>query len=223
MDPFPDDWVTAAVLVAHPDDPEWGCAAAVAKWTATGKVVRYFIASRGEAGIPSLSPVETARIRDSEQRRAAAIVGVDEVHFGDHPDGRIRATEGLRRDIGDWLDAMRPDVAVTEFGGAQWAPGQPNHRDHIEFFDAVRDAYDRMTHPPRWLFAVGPDGTHAEVVDGFLDVAAQAIGAHARYLRELEPDLPVADHARRVVDATIGHDDAGARIVTFRQHRPAQS
>ena len=29
--PFPTDWQTALVLVAHPDDPEYGMAAAVAR------------------------------------------------------------------------------------------------------------------------------------------------------------------------------------------------
>lgn len=35
-EPFPTDWQTALVLVPHPDDPEYGIGAAVAKWTATG-------------------------------------------------------------------------------------------------------------------------------------------------------------------------------------------
>jgi LmbE family N-acetylglucosaminyl deacetylase len=37
--PFPVDWRTALVLVPHPDDPEYGVAAAVAKWTSQGKHV----------------------------------------------------------------------------------------------------------------------------------------------------------------------------------------
>ena len=35
-EPFPTDWTRGLVLVAHPDDPEYGMSAAVARWTAAG-------------------------------------------------------------------------------------------------------------------------------------------------------------------------------------------
>ncbi|MFD6233297.1 PIG-L family deacetylase, partial [Streptomyces diastaticus] len=31
--PMPEDWQRALAVVAHPDDLEYGCAAAVAHWT----------------------------------------------------------------------------------------------------------------------------------------------------------------------------------------------
>ncbi len=90
--PFPTDWRTALVLVPHPDDPEYGCAAAVAKWTAAGKTVHYALASRGEAGIAGMAPEDAGPVREGEQRRSAAIVGVDDVQFWDFPDGAPSAT-----------------------------------------------------------------------------------------------------------------------------------
>lgn len=51
MEPFPEDWQRAIVVVAHPDDIEYGAAAAVARWTDQGKDVRYVLATSGEAGI----------------------------------------------------------------------------------------------------------------------------------------------------------------------------
>ena len=51
---FPTRWQTALVLVPHPDDPEYGVGAAVAKWTAAGKAVHYALASRGEVGIAGM-------------------------------------------------------------------------------------------------------------------------------------------------------------------------
>ena len=56
--PFPSHWRTALVLVPHPDDPEYGCAAAVAKWTDAGKTVHYALASRGEVGIAGMPQEE---------------------------------------------------------------------------------------------------------------------------------------------------------------------
>ena len=57
LETFPTDWRTALLLVPHPDDPEYGCSAAVAKWTAQGKAVHYALACRGgkiggAAGMP---------------------------------------------------------------------------------------------------------------------------------------------------------------------------
>ena len=37
----PEDWTRALAVVAHPDDLEYGAAAAIARWTAQGKTVAY--------------------------------------------------------------------------------------------------------------------------------------------------------------------------------------
>ncbi|WP_278234588.1 PIG-L family deacetylase [Isoptericola sp. AK164] len=39
--PLAEDWDTALVVVAHPDDMEFGGAAAIARWTAQGKRIGY--------------------------------------------------------------------------------------------------------------------------------------------------------------------------------------
>jgi AcrR family transcriptional regulator len=120
--PFPAEWSTALVLVPHPDDAEYGCSAAVAKWTADGKTVHYALASRGEVGIEGMPPDEAGPLREGEQRRSAAIVGVDDVQFWDFPDGDIRNTPALRDKIAETITALAPDVVVTIYSGAQWAP-----------------------------------------------------------------------------------------------------
>ncbi|MHB1874807.1 MAG: PIG-L deacetylase family protein, partial [Streptosporangiaceae bacterium] len=50
MQPMPEDWNRALAVVAHPDDLEYGAAAAIARWTGQGKSVGYLLATRGEAG-----------------------------------------------------------------------------------------------------------------------------------------------------------------------------
>ena len=59
LEPLPEDWDRALAVVAHPDDLEYGASAAVARWTAAGKDVRYVLATRGEAGIDSMPPDRT--------------------------------------------------------------------------------------------------------------------------------------------------------------------
>jgi LmbE family N-acetylglucosaminyl deacetylase len=215
--PFPSDWRTALVLVPHPDDPEYGCAAAVAKWTSAGKTVHYALATRGEAGIAGMPPEEAGPRREREQRRSAAIVGVEDVQFWDFPDSRIRNTLELRAKVADTITALAPDVVITIYSGPEWEPGAPNQRDHIEFSNAVAAAYDSLTDPPRWLFENGPEITHGETVDGYIDIAVESLAAHAAYLSVLDPDTPVMEQARQQVEATTRPrpDFGGRHTVEF--------
>lgn len=200
--PFPTDWRRALVLVPHPDDPEYGVAAAVAKWTSQGKQVHYALACRGEVGIPGIPPEECGPLREREQRTSAAVVGVDEVTFWDFPDSQILNTPELRAKIAETITELAPDLVITIYSGPEWEPGAPNQRDHIEFSNAVADAYDSLPDPPRWLFENGPNGTHGEVVDGFIDLAVESLAAHDVYLSVYDPDTPVLEQARKQVDMT---------------------
>jgi len=203
LEAFPIDWRTALLLVPHPDDPEYGCAAAVAKWTAQGKTVYYALACRGEVGIAGMPAEEAGPLREIEQRRSAAIVGVEELQFWDFPDSQIRDTPALRAKIADTITAVAPDVVLTVYSGPEWAPGAPNQRDHIEFSNAVAAAYDSLTDPPRWLFENGPDVTHAEVIDDdCFNRAVSSLAAYDVYLSVLDPDTPVLEQARKQVDMT---------------------
>src|SRR5687768_11494799 len=97
--PMPDDWQRALVIAAHPDDIEYGLAAAVAAWTAAGKEVHYLLATRGEAGMAGVPPETAGPLREDEERRSAAAVGVTEVEFLDHRDGTLVEGPELRRDL----------------------------------------------------------------------------------------------------------------------------
>ena len=216
--PFPSDWVNALVLVPHPDDPEYGIAAAVAKWTSSGKTVRYALACRGEVGIEGMPASEAGPLREAEQRRSAAIVGVHHVEFWEFPDSNIHNTPELRAKIAETITASAPDIVLTIYSGDEWEPGAPNQRDHIEFSNAVADAYDSLSNPPGWLFENGPDVTHAEVIDDrCFERAVASLAAHDVYLSVLDPDTPVIEQARRQVDMTTTPrpEYSGRRTVEF--------
>jgi LmbE family N-acetylglucosaminyl deacetylase len=224
LQPFPSDWDSALVLVPHPDDPEYGVAAAVAKWTASGKTVRYALACRGEAGVAGMPAEQAGPLREGEQRRSAAIVGVEHVDFWDFPDSDIRNTPELRAKIAETISDLAPDVVVTIYSGPRWAPDAPNQPDHIEFSNAVADAYDSLSDPPRWLFENGPDVTHAEVIDDrCYERAVASLAAHEVYLSALDPNTPVLEQARRQVDMTTEPrrpEFNGRRTVEFILKRP---
>ena len=71
LEPLPDEWDRALCVVAHPDDMEFGAAAAVARWTDEGKQVAYCMVTSGEAGIDGLDPETCRRVREAEQIKVA--------------------------------------------------------------------------------------------------------------------------------------------------------
>ena len=200
MEPVPEDWSRALAVVAHPDDLEYGAASAVARWTDQGKWVGYVLATSGEAGIDAIAPDEAARLRQEEERRSAAVVGVDTVEFLAHPDGLVEASIPLRRDLAVAIRRHRPDVLVSIHFGDRW-PGGINHADHRAvgraLIDATRDAANRWVFPGAggdpWtgvrfaLFGGSPDATHFVDVTGTIDRGVASLREHTLYLEHL-PD-----------------------------------
>jgi len=231
--PMPDDWQRALIIAAHPDDIEYGLAAAVAVWTAAGKEVHYLLATRGEAGIAGLPPSEAGPLREAEERASAAVVGVSEVEFLDHRDGVIENGPALRRELAAAIRRHRPDLVVTGYFGATWtppgvSPAYVNSADHRALgqgvLDAVADAGNEWIFPdldePPWTgvqyIAVQEMGDPPHVVDvgAGVEQAVASLSEHRRYLERLS-DVPVGEQARQVIDmATLTED--GARRVGFR-------
>jgi LmbE family N-acetylglucosaminyl deacetylase len=231
--PMPDDWQRALVVAAHPDDIEYGLAAAVAVWTAAGKEVHYLLATRGEAGMAGLSPAEAAPLREEEERRSAAVVGVSEVEFLDHRDGVLVAGPELRRDLAGAIRRHRPELVVTGWFGATWSPpgvspAYVNSADHRALgqsvLDAVADAgnewiFPDLTEEP-WsgvqYIAVSEmlDPPHEVDVSEQVDRAVASLCEHRRYL-ELISKEPVDEQARQIVDMSTLTED-GRRRVGFR-------
>ena len=102
--------------------------AAVARWTAAGKDVRYVLATRGEAGIDSMAPEQAGPLRTAEQVAAAAAVGVSTVEFLDHPDGLIVNGIGLRRDLAAAVRRHRPEVLIGSNFQDRWGEAGPARR-----------------------------------------------------------------------------------------------
>lgn len=204
---MPVDWQRALAVVAHPDDLEYGAAAAVAEWTDGGREVVYLLACRGEAGIDTLPPEECAPVREREQRASAAVVGVRTVEFLDHRDGVIEYGTGLRRDIAAAIRRHRPELVVTlnhrdTWGGAAW--NTPDHRAvGRAALDAVGDAGNRWIFPEldrqglgpwggvRWTAVVGTDRpTHAVDATAGFERSVQSLLEHRTYIEALTQEDP---------------------------------
>lgn len=220
---FPDDFDSVLVIMAHPDDPEYGTAAGVARWIAEGKRVGYVLASRGEAGIAGIEPGRSAALREEEQRRACAAVGVDDLVFLDETDGRILYTPELRTAIALEIRRFRPELVVLlnfheTFGGRF-----PNSADHRHLgqaaFDAVADAGNEWIVPGEryqgvnYIAEFGHETTHRLVLEqSHVDTAVASLSEHAEYLRALSDD-PVEEQARaQIMMATDAEGAQGPRI-----------
>ncbi len=140
----------ALVIVAHPDDAEFGCSGTVAKWCAEGWDVRYVLVTSGDKGThdESLHPEKLAAIREEEQRAACRVLGVKETILLGYPDGFTVDDHELRGQIVRLLRLHRPDVVIT------WDAyrGGFNHRDHRTVGTVVADAIyplvrDRLFYP----------------------------------------------------------------------------
>jgi LmbE family N-acetylglucosaminyl deacetylase len=199
LQPLDETWERALCVVAHPDDLEFGSAAAVARWSGQGKTVAYCMVTSGEAGIDGLDPEQCRRVREAEQIESARIVGVPEVSFLRFPDGIVEYGVDLRRAIALEVRRFRPDIVITgnfrdTFGGRNL-----NQADHIAVgravLDAVRDAgnrwvfHDQLTDGlepwggVREVWAAGsPDSTHAVDTTDTFDVGVASLEAHGAYL-----------------------------------------
>jgi LmbE family N-acetylglucosaminyl deacetylase len=152
VQPMAEDWTRGVAVVAHPDDLEYGAASAIARWTGQGKSIAYVLVSSGEAGIAGQDPAVVGPLREEEERRAAAIVGVTEVQFLGHPDGLIEYGVPLRRDLAAALRRLQPEVVITMSFDLTWGEDGPvNHADHravgIAVLDACRDAANEWVFP----------------------------------------------------------------------------
>jgi LmbE family N-acetylglucosaminyl deacetylase len=208
MEHVDESWSSALAIVAHPDDLEYGTAAAIARWTSQGKRVGYCLATSGEAGIDGMPPEEAGPLREEEERASAQIVGVDVVEFLGHPDGTVEYGLPLRRDIARVIRKHRPDVVITGNYHETWGSGTRNQADHIALgravLDGVRDASNRWVF--RELLGEGlepwkastvlvsgvPDATHGVDVTETFEQGVASLAAHAAYLQGLG-DGPMSD------------------------------
>ncbi|MER5420024.1 PIG-L deacetylase family protein [Streptosporangium roseum] len=223
---MPTDWQRALAIVAHPDDLEYGAAAAVAAWGDEGKEISYLLVTRGEAGIDSLDPVEAAPLREQEQRAGAAVVGVTTVEFLDHRDGVIEYGPALRRDLAGAIRRHRPELVVTMNHHDTWDDTTWNTPDHRAVgraaLDAAADAGNRWIFPEladdgllpwdgvRWVaVAASPLPTHAVDVTGALDRAVRSLLEHRTYIAALTDEDPESYCRAFAEQAAV---EAGARF-----------
>jgi LmbE family N-acetylglucosaminyl deacetylase len=208
LEPLEGPFSSVLCVVAHPDDIEYGTAAAVNRWVGEGAIVSYFLLTRGEAGIDTMHPDEAARVREEEERESARRVGVEVVEFAGWPDGAVEYGVPLRRDIAAAVRRHRPDLVIGSNWEVLFGPGMINQADHravgLATLDAVADAGNRWLHRDlhdpaleTWngvtVYAVAgsPRPTHFVDVSGeHFEASVHSLEAHRAYNEALPDEFP---------------------------------
>ncbi len=132
----------ALVVMAHPDDVDFGAAGTIAHMTDAGVEVVYCMVTDGQAGgfDRSIPRTEMAAIRRREQIEAAAEVGVSDVRFLGYMDGSVVADLQLRHDLSVVIREVRPTVVITQMPVRNLDSTYGSHPDHIATGEATMAA-----------------------------------------------------------------------------------
>ena len=188
----------ALVVVAHPDDVDFGAGGTVAAWTEAGVEVTYCICTDGDAGgfDPAVPRDQIGGIRQAEQRAAAKEVGVEDVVFLGYPDGRLLVTVELRRDISRVIRQVRPQRLLMQSPERNWQRIYSSHPDHLAAGEAA-------------ISAVYPDARNP-----FAHLELAAAGHEAWTVPEVWV-MTTGDKADRFVDVTATFD---RKLAALRAH-----
>src|SRR3954447_25089120 len=221
------------VIMAHPDDADFGPAATAARWIDDGSEGWLVCCTSGDAGADDwqTDPLELAEVREREQRAAAETVGYAGVSFLHQPDGALANDLALREQLVREIRTFRPDAVVTIDPETVFhSDGGVNHTDHraagLAAVDAVypaarnamafpwlaRDGLEPWT--VRRLYLSWSNSPTAWVdVTGTLDRKLAALREHSSQLRTPEVlEERILEWAREE-GASIGVDAAEAHRV----------
>jgi LmbE family N-acetylglucosaminyl deacetylase len=186
------------VVAAHPDDIDFGSAGSIATWTERGIEVVYCLVTDGDAGgfDREMPRSEMAELCRAEQTAAAKVVGVSELVFLAHPDGRVQPTIELRRDLSRVIRQVRPQRVIGMSPERNYQRIYASHPDHLATGEATLaavypDARNPFAHPELleveglepwavdevWMVAIGEPDTFVDTTDAF-DRKLEALQCH---------------------------------------------
>lgn len=186
----------ALVVVAHPDDVDFGSAGTVATLTSAGVDVAYCIVTSGDAGGDGSTHTkeERAEIREAEQTAAAKEVGVSTLSFLRWPDGQVEPSLLLRREIARAIRSHRPDLVITQSPERNYERIYASHPDHLATGEAT-------------LRAVYPDARNPHAFPELVREGFEPHSVNEVWISSANPNL--------VVDIT---DNFDRKVAALRQH-----
>lgn len=209
------------VVVAHPDDPEFGAGGTVAKFVLDGWQAIYVICTNGDKGTSDLKMTseKLAKIREQEQMNAAKVLGISEVVFLRYPDGELVEGPEFRGKLVRLIRKYRPDIIVTHDPYRKYM----GHHDHritgIVCMDAVFPySRDHLFYPEHKAEGLSPHKvrevylTGSEDPNKFVDVSEtftlkmKAISCHISQVGNHTDDWEAWVKGRRDQAVSMGKD-----------------
>jgi LmbE family N-acetylglucosaminyl deacetylase len=185
---------TVLAVFAHPDDESLACGGTLARLADAGTRVVLLCASRGRRGSVSDAALvpdgDLGSARAEELRRAAKVLGVNDVLIFDHPDGDLRWADApaFDKEITEAIRNYRADAVITfDDDGLYW------HIDHIGIHERTWDAVEALgAEAPSLYFVTMPKGVMHGIVEaarakgwtqpssGFWSIVPNAFGIVAK-------------------------------------------
>ena len=198
------------IVMAHPDDGEFGSGGTLARWASEGRDIYYCLITDGQAGDQGDKEMTTERLTEIRQREAQAAADAEGVRhpviFLHYPDSRLEPTLDLRKDIARVIRRVKPDVVICQDPSRYWSgQGYINHPDHRIAGEATlgaiipvagtRLAFPELAaeglepHEVNEVYIGGVDDPDRWVdITGFLDKKIEALRAHKSQMRDWDPD-----------------------------------
>jgi len=208
---MPKNWTTPQkilVILAHPDDPEFFCGATLARWAKAGHEITYCLLTCGDKGSndPNISEDDLCRIRQKEQRDAAKIIGVKEIHFQNRQDGYLVPDMDTRRLVTRVIRQFTPDILVTcdptnLFPNKYYPLNHPDHRaagqvvldavfpaagNHRFFPELLAEGLEPHSPTEVWLSLTAQPDTSLDITETW-DTKISAIFEHKSQIED--PDM----------------------------------
>jgi LmbE family N-acetylglucosaminyl deacetylase len=218
------------IVMAHPDDGEFGCGGTLARWAAEGRDIYYCLLTDGQvgdAGDTEITSERLAEVRREEARAAARALGVQhDVYFMHYMDSQLEPTLEVRGQIARLIRQVRPDVVICQDPTVRWSgQGYINHPDHRAAGEATLAAImpvasTRLAYPELAAEGLAPHNVREIYISGtqnadrwvdigdYLETKIAALRAHKSQLRDWDP----ADGVKRWAEengrtaSRYGHD-----------------
>jgi LmbE family N-acetylglucosaminyl deacetylase len=149
--PLNDDEIKRVLVVmAHPDDCDFGAGGTIAQWSAKGIRVSYCIITNGDqGGEESGIPLEQmAQVRQKEQRDAGAALGVSDITYLNYRDGWLMPSIELRKEIVKAIRIAKPDRMLVQSPERNWERIFASHPDHLAAGEtAIQAVYPDARNP----------------------------------------------------------------------------
>lgn len=218
------------IVMAHPDDGEFGCGGTIARFVGEGADVWYCLCTDGQVGDQGDNEITSEALaakRQVEAQAAADALGVQHpVIFLHYMDSRLEPTLELRRDIARVIRQVKPDVVICQDPTVRWnGQGYINHPDHRAAGEATlaaimpvastRLAFPELaadglaTHNVKEIYISGTQSADRWVdIGDYLDKKLNGLRAHVSQMRGWDPAEGIPDRAKEVakVARQHGHD-----------------